>query len=108
MKINPIIFALLLIGSQQTLAQMSDGTALEIEKQAINSGLEVAEVYSTESLSGNNQHMTQVGNRLSGQQAPLPATIEKVAQGLASKLDQRMKMDFERGDTVHPTFAFAY
>mgnify|MGYP006077857987 CR=1 FL=1 len=108
MKINPIIFAVLLIASQQALAQMPDGTTLAIEKLALNTSFGAAEVSTNEPIRGHNQRIPETGTHLTSPQAPLSATIEKVAQGLESKLDQRMKMDFELGDTAHPRFAFAY
>lgn len=108
MKIKQIVFALIFIGSQSALAQVAAGTTTDIEKLTINTSFETSVAGSAAKMQDQNQLESEAGKDTTGNQAALPATIHDVASGLQSKLDQRMKLDFEHQNTRHPTFAIAY
>ena len=108
MKIKQIVFALILIGPQSALAQVAAGTTTDIEELTINASFDTSVAGSAAKMQDQNQLESEARKDTTGNQAVLPATIHEVASGLQSKLDQRMKMDFEHQDTRHPTFATAY
>jgi hypothetical protein len=108
MKITQIIFALMVIGSHSVLAEMPGGAAMNIEELAINTSFEASEAGSAGTMKGQYTFESEADEDAPSRQEELPATINKVASDLQSKLDQRMKTNFERRLTVHPTFAIAY
>ena len=108
MNIKQIIFALIVIGSQSALAQVAAGTTTNTEELTINASLDTSVAGSVAKMQGQNQLESEARKDTTGNQAVLPATINEVASGLQSKLDQRMKIDFEHQNTLRPTFAIAY
>lgn len=105
MKIKQIILALVVIGSPSALAQMSDRN---IEELTINASFEASKNESVETMKGQYTVESKAGEDTKSRQGELPATINEVASGLQTKLDQRMEMDFEQRVAVRPTFAIAY